>query len=471
MQRSPRQIGLTAVTVLTMAVALTIVTGPVAVAEPPLSCAEDIPAYLVGIGVNPDDAARAVCQEGPRNYAGPSCPGTGWNCVRANLPIVQIGGINLFYCTALNCLVIQVVHGGSGQNASACERRVDNPTTGEAVLVCDIMQVNGGSGTNAATISQHIQQTKGTPQKAREIARITQENETKSNIARIIQGIGQSSRAKSGEQIQEAHQAATVTQTTAHDLPLVETSTLGDNTSNIRQTQDQLQRASGGSITQKQNTEGGSDETCDQPNATPLTPYDQEKNQCAQVTQLSSLEPSVGGANRSILVHDTTQRQVAENTGMATQLQGLLSTGEAGTKEQFSSGVSDSDVFQDTLQVQTANKVTGTLTQAKNAGDPRCCHFQEDNDNNTADIVQTVNQSAFEDGEFSDIAVQMARFQGDCVSSGTCNVHQSATINGETETNECTNAEGPSECMAVFICASGGGVIEIEQAENCSPGD
>jgi hypothetical protein len=482
MKRSPRQVGLVAGTVLALTMALTVAMASTASADPPdLSSDQAINAYLVSIGVDPADA---VWQRGLKNYAGPSCPGAGWNCVRANAPIVQIaapGGTNLFYCTGLDCLIVQVAHNG-GQNASACERRVEGPT--ETLMVCSITQANG-PGTNAATISQHIQQVQQRqdppPQRAREVARITQSNETGSNIARIIQRIGQSSRAKDSSQVQEAHQAATVTQTTAHDLPLVETSTLGDNSSNIRQTQDQLQRASGGSITQSQNTEAGTNETCDQPNA----PYEQAKNQCAQVTQHSGVIPGDptgippvpptlapgGGDNRSTLNHQITQRQIAEKAGMVTQSQGLLSTGEAGNKEQLSSGVSDSDVFQDTLQVQTANNVTGTLTQTKNAGDPRCCQLQEDNDNNTADIVQTVNQSAFEDGEFSDIALQMANFRGLCVSSGTCNVHQSATINGVTETNDCTNEEGPSECMEVFICASGGDVIEIEQADNCFPGD
>jgi hypothetical protein len=437
MQRSPRQVGLTAVTVLTMAIALTIVTGPVAVAEPPLSCAEDIPAYLVGIGVNPDDAAKAICQEGLRNYAGPSCPGTGWNCVRANVPIVQIGGTNLFYCTALNCLVIQVVHGGSGQNASACERRVDNPTTEETVMVCDIMQVNGGPGTNAATISQHIQQTKGSTQKAREIARITQTNETKSNIARIIQGIGQSSRTGTA-QVQEAHQAATVTQTTAHDAPL-ETSALGDNTSNVRQTQDQFQRASGSSVSQTQNIEVGTnpDEfACDQPEG----PFNQQKNQCATVTQHSgvALPPSIpptlepgGGDNSSTLNHQIIQRQVAQNAQDVEQSQGAFFTGEGGNKEQLSTGVSTGTATQDMLQTQSAPPSAFGF-QDQQTGDPRCCWMQFGNTANSASITQATNQVASDPDAF-----QSAFLKADCDSSGICHVRQDATIEGDTNSSSC----------------------------------
>jgi hypothetical protein len=459
MQRSPRQVGLTAVTVLTMAIALTIVTGPAAVAEPPLSCAEDIPAYLVGIGVNPDDAANAICQEGLRNYAGPSCPGTGWNCVRANVPIVQIanlGGTNLFYCTALNCLVIQVVHGGPGQNASACERRVDNPTTGETVMVCDIMQVNGGPGTNAATISQHIQQTKGTMQKAREIARITQTNETKSNIARIIQGIGQTQNAKGGGSItqsQEAHQAATVDQLT----------TSGANTSNIDQRQNQSQRAAGSSglVTQKQNTDPGFDSSCDRPTDNP--DFDQEKNQCAEVTQDSSVVPSTGGSIQSRLNQAITESQTASNAGSVDQDQGtfpggpLTPGGQDGIVVQNSSAPVDSDAIQDTNQTQIATGIIDGVDpgdQFKNTGDPRCCATQTINPGSTADITQRTNQSAFVNGEYSDDAEQFASLRGDCDSFGTCTVEQLATVNGDpTPNGPCTG----NVCHIFIECVSAGG--------------
>jgi hypothetical protein len=455
MQRSPSQVGLTAVTVLTMAIAMTIVTGPVAVAEPPLSCAEDIPAYLVGIGVNPDDAARAVCQEGPRNYAGPSCPGTGWNCVRANVPIVQIGGINVFYCTALNCLVIQAVHGGSGQNASACERRVDNPTTEETVMVCDIMQVNGGPGTNAATISQHIQQTKGTMQKAREIARITQENETKSNIARIIQVIGQAENAKGGSPItqkQEAHQAATVIQTTKSlDIDAM----LGDNTSNIDQRQNQSQRASvggtGSTITQGQNTTSTGDLiNCDQPGD---VSYDQVKNQCADVTQHSGvISVPGGGDNSSTLNHDSTQRQTAEKAETVNQSQGASTNGEEGIKDQLSSGVSTGTATQDMLQVQTAPPSASGL-RSQETGDPRCCWLQFGNTANSADIFQTTLQTASPED-----ADQNASLVGRCNSDGTCHVEQSATTDYGSHTESCTGSCGFvfTECSAALASCTGG---------------
>ena len=81
-----------------------------------LSSLPAIEAYLVSIGVDPDSV---VVQQGPLNYAGPSCPGDGWNCTAATR-VVQIStatsGANIFDCLpavdatfpALNeCLIVQ----------------------------------------------------------------------------------------------------------------------------------------------------------------------------------------------------------------------------------------------------------------------------------------------------------------------------------------------------------------------------
>jgi hypothetical protein len=453
MGRGLKRVALATTTALTLATALLVGTASAAGADPlpDLSSRAAIEQYLVSIGVDP---ATAVWQTGLKNYAGPSCPGVGWNCVRANAPIVQIAaplGRNLYACTSLDCVVVQVALSG-GQNASACERRVADPT--EALMVCDITQA-GGPGTNAATISQHIQQTKGTDQRAREIARITQLNETGSNIARIIQGIGQSSRAKSGTQVQEAHQAATVSQTTNHDDPLA-TSTLGNNTSNITQTQDQLERASGDVITQMQNTDPGIDPKCDQPQEV----YDQQKDQCAAVTQLSGLTeppdplpdpfefvaPPGGGDNHSSLRHDISQRQVASNAETAEQRQGASSTGEAGNKLQLSSGVSEGTAIQNMVQSQTAPPDAGGFRD-QDTGDPRCCWLQAGNPANRANINQTTHQSSSPEG------FQSATLQADCDSSGLCHVEQSATTNNESGTNDCTN----SSCHEELVCFEGEG--------------
>jgi hypothetical protein len=465
MERSPRQVGLSAVTVLTMAIALTVVTGPAAVADTPVSCAEDIPAYLVGIGVDPDDAANAICQEGLRNYAGPRCPGENWTCARADRPVVQIadqGGTNLFHCTARDCLVVQSVE--SGQNASACERSED--VDGEAVALqeCWIVQENT-TGANAAGIAQHIQQTRTSAQNARQVARIEQDNATGSNIARIVQGIGQSSRVKGGQgpitQSQDAHQAATVDQFT-----LALDAVAGDNISNIRQTQAQSQRASrpGDPITQSQNPGTGLDPACDQPMD---TTYDQAKNQCVFVTQNSTPLPGAGGSNRSTMNQLIEERQVVEKASAANQTQGSPDGGQSGDKVQNSSAPSESHADQDMLQAQTTSGVpAGSVNQAKHTGDPRCCQIQQDNENNTSEITQNTDQFAS-----STNAIQDASLVGNCSSSGTCHIVQSATVNGVTEPNECTDSDPPGACLATIVCAFGGESANECESASFSGGD
>ena len=52
-----------------------------------LSSLRKIEAYLGSIGI---DLASVVVQQGQLNYAGPDCPGAGWNCTTASL-VVQLG--------------------------------------------------------------------------------------------------------------------------------------------------------------------------------------------------------------------------------------------------------------------------------------------------------------------------------------------------------------------------------------------
>ena len=448
MKQSPRKVGLVASTVLALTMALTVATASTASADPPdLSSDLAINAYLVSIGVDP---AEAVWQRGLKNYAGPGCPGAGWNCVRANAPIVQIAaplGTNLFYCTGLDCVVVQVALSG-GQNGGACDRTDKQSAT--AVQVCDITQANDGNpnSSNNATINQNIQQRNGPAQDARQVARITQENTLGRNHAIIHQVIGQTQNARGGASItqsQEAHQAGTVEQLTTN----------GANTSSIDQRQKQSQRASGSSglVTQKQNTDPGADFFCDQPADDP--DFDQEKNQCAEVLQNSSVVPATGGSIQSRLNQDITESQAASNAGSVDQDQGTFPGGpgtpggQGGTVVQNSSAPDDSDAIQNTLQVQRATGIAAGVSlgdQFKNTGDPRCCATQTVNPGSTADITQTTNQFA----SSGDNAVQLASLQGDCNSSGTCNVEQSATVNGETTTNDCSG----SFCHIVIECFS-----------------
>src|SRR5919201_4669237 len=99
-------------------------------------------------------------------------------------------------------------------------------------------------------------------------------------------------------------------------------------------------------------------------------------------------------------------------------------------------------------QVQTASDVPESeVEQSQFTGDPRCCQNQATNLASMADITQMTNQLASDPD-----AVQDAVLQGDCDSTGSCHVFQSATIDGDTESNEC----GPAPSCHIFTFNSQG---------------
>jgi hypothetical protein len=430
MRRSPRQVGLAAGALLALTMAMAVATAPVASADSPdLSSDQAINAYLVSIGVDP---AEAVWQEGLKNYAGPSCPGLGWTCAPADAPIVQIAaplGTNLFSCTGLDCVAVQIAL-GAGQNDAECDR--GDKHADMATQVCDITQENT-IGNNVAGINQSIEQ-KGSTVTARQVAHILQSGDGK-NTAGFHQVILQSSQVTGTPQSQDAYQAATLEQVSGS----------GDNSSNIDQRQTQTQRASGSEIMQAQNTAGGTDLLlCDRPEET----FDQAKNQCAEVSQ-----ESTDGNNSSNLSQLISERQTAGNAEDVDQVQGtfvFLTGGQAGTVDQLSTSPADSDAVQDMRQVQTAGIVTNSLSQSQDTGDPRCCQMQFTNPDNMADITQTTDQQASDPS-----ADQQATLQGDCDSSGSCHLLQSSTIDGDDPVSfEC--GPGAIACHNILVNSDGG---------------
>jgi hypothetical protein len=460
MQPCSNRTSLAAVVVLALATALTFVTVSSAGATPPnLSTDALIEAYLTSIGVTDAEWQGTTANPSHKNYAGPRCPGSSWNCVPATTPIVQVtdaGGTNLFACGGLDCVVVQVaLHGG--QNSGTCVRG-DN-TSNNQTQECVITQANDGNenNTNAAVIAQNIQQSGGAEQTARQVASIEQTNSLGKNIARINQVIGQKQDIKSGTEItqtQEAHQGATVDQLT----------TEGDNFSTITERQDQSQKASKGttSITQRQNTDTfptstNNDPSCDQPF---VTPYDQDKNQCAEVLQVSNDDPLLllpeGGSLDSSLLQRINESQSASASPLVNQFQGEspLLSGQGGSVDQISSGVATNEADEDTFQSQTTSGIPalGVVNQTKYTGDPRCCQFQQSNPNSSSDIDQETNQFASSPG-----ATQVAFFEGTCQSSGSCHVLQTSTINGSTaEPNECDGGEEGGFCEEVMVCSNNG---------------
>jgi hypothetical protein len=190
-----------------------------------LSTRTGVVRYLSALGL---DSRGFVIQRGRRNYAGPRCPGQGWNCTRSSRVVQvakQAGAVNRFEYKA------------RGTAASPCGAVQSNPggniakvsLTAGPSQSCTITQMSG-TGNNSVQLSEAINQASGTSQTASQDAQISQTSETGSNDARLSQQITQSI-SESGTAVNESQigeQTFTVKQTVNQSTP-----TVGTNTSRV----------------------------------------------------------------------------------------------------------------------------------------------------------------------------------------------------------------------------------------------
>src|SRR5262249_14629780 len=123
-------------------------------------------------------ASDVVRQVGPRNYAGPKCPGAGWNCTTSMrvLQVATAGGTNLAQCStkpvvapgSLACSITQ-----AGQNSSAyCLQTTANVPS--ATQTCTITQTGAVNRAVVAQLITQIQPTGQTGQTASQTATVIQ---------------------------------------------------------------------------------------------------------------------------------------------------------------------------------------------------------------------------------------------------------------------------------------------------------
>jgi Bacterial Ig-like domain (group 3) len=137
-------------------------SGGAASLERQLSTAQGAARYLRTLGI---DSGGVVVQRGLRNYAGPSCPGPGWNCTSARrvLQVAARGGANSSTCsrvgsgtsvTSQSCVIVQT--GTHGKNSATCNEQA---TVAGASLVqeCTIRQTST-TGPNEAKVTQRSTQ-------------------------------------------------------------------------------------------------------------------------------------------------------------------------------------------------------------------------------------------------------------------------------------------------------------------------
>jgi hypothetical protein len=182
-----------------------------------LSTNPAVKTYLRSLGVSP---RGFVIQRGRRNYAGPSCPGRGWNCTRSRR-VVQIatgGGLTLFATKPPpgNVAVMK------------CNR-----TTGSDQS-CVVVQ-SSTDVSNSAQISETISQS-GQTLNAKQRSQVTQTSTTGSNTAQVAMTISQSATTT----------AATVAQNlqSSQDFSISQNSTTGSQSIQVDQRSSQSESAS-----------------------------------------------------------------------------------------------------------------------------------------------------------------------------------------------------------------------------------
>ena len=398
-----------------------------------LSDLPGIEAYLGSVGVDPGDV---VIQQGRLNYAGPNCPGAGWNCTTAKL-VVQLGtsasASNIFDCLpalsalipALNeCLIVQSsasdpLETVSTMNSATCSVDIyDGPGKSK----CTIRQ-SSKKGNNYATVRARVTQRSGTSQGATEDAQITQMSDTGSNTARIALTIEQSMSVGGNDdptQTQNARQTAQVDQTSGS----------GDNSSDVQEVQVQTESAtSSANITQGQNTD------------TTLG-----RNQQATINQTST-----SGHNSSNLQHQITQRQQAEcPICTVNQAQGSGVGGQHGTVTQTTGPVTMTTIAALNEDQQQDASTSGTWIRSQ--FDPQDCCGQQNG--GTAQNMNDVKLGASQRNMGGVTHADQSATCSETVVGAQCSTSVTATQNGTTSQQSCPPPSAGS-CSTFQSCNSG----------------
>jgi hypothetical protein len=338
-----------------------------------------VDSYLTSIGVNP---ATVVRQVGLNNYAGPNCPGIGWNCTTSTkaVQVSSAGGQNKFDCTGEDpanvltdettntCVILQ---GGPGDNKAQCKMKdVGEPVESQRCIIDQ-------TGTrNLAIVDQLIEQRKGPDQDARQLADVRQ-REGAQNQSQIHQDVKQDT-TTGDKQNQHVHQVALVYQQ----------ATGSENFSHVHQNQDLSE--SGAADVQNQNVAPLS-------GSPPLDPVDcdpehknSSPNECANVIQTTT--SPAGGKNASHL-HQNINERAKTTASPSTQQQEDELTGIEAHIDQTNPpgmGTNMKVVHQDGRQ-----RAEGGTSQTQ-IMDPRCCGVGTTvgGASDTDDFHQTAIQSA-----------------------------------------------------------------------------
>jgi uncharacterized repeat protein (TIGR01451 family) len=388
-------------------------------------------------------APGVVRQVGLRNYAGPNCPGKGWNCTTATrvVQVASAGGTNSFVCSPSSsgtappttCVINQI---GGATNTARC---TEQNSSSNVSLSCQITQT--GTSANYAYVNQNINQTDNPTQIGTEKAVVTQGPASVTNFLQVGQAVNQSSKvASGGTQKQFAYQSLTVTQTAA-------TGSSGTNYAAVNQTQ--LQKEYARSTVQEQDTSdvpSGSS----LPDCNPATPPNGPgaPNVCANIAQSSD-----AGANTNQLRQNVNEDQ--NSTGVATQTQGNGDGGlDSRVHQETNTGTSSNAAVLSKNQHQTA--AVSSLTHQFQNDPVSCCGFasQVGGTNNTDSINLSSALSASGDSSPDQNSDLIGTTHHD-PNDGSCTIAEKASINIDSTNNTESFPTCPEFLLVETSCSSG----------------
>jgi hypothetical protein len=416
---------------------------------PDLSTVEAAKTYLVSQGLDP---SKFVFQVGLKNYAGPSCPGLGWNCTGARL-VVQIaaaGGENYAECdeNARQCVIVQGSNAGlagplqlPGDDVNMqgkCppeNKRLMLKDSGS--LECTITQVNPTTGNNHAVVGMSIHDNDGNVQEAHEDATVTQSTfGDGNNHAVVLEEIVLDTHDESN-QMQDGFQSLNLSQDVL-PLPDDAVEATGDNFADVKQTQNITALAQSPSTTQKQNTLEQTD-----PCAGPST----SANTCIR------FEQTTGTGTNDLNIHqdhnvDAVGAGGQQNQGCASKECTLEVDGAQETAPTSVNDVSDNQNVTYTLKGPA-----GTMQ----IQDPRIANGPGAQTGGPDDLWKVTQ---FADLDANDADVQAHINEVNDTSSGTVDADSVIILNGERSEVVCTE----SSCQYVQAC---GDVEEVEVEVFC----
>jgi len=411
-----------------------------------LSSLPKIEAYLNSIGI---DLGSVVIQQGQFNYAGPNCPGAGWNCTTANKvvqlapaalpaanivdcsPAVSVTLLGVDECVIVQSSALSLTETASTLNSASCD--IDGSSGKQR---CKIRQ-QSKKGSNHAQINQRTNQRGGSPQFAQQEATIEQTSETGNNTAKITQTIAQDLKTTSTTEVtqqQDACQYAKVSQSSTMG---------GSNSSDVQQSQSQGEEAdSSGDIDQFQNTAA-----CQFSDITVVG----ERNATADVMQNSTT-----GNLTSNLRQLIKQDHVADSpAGTVSQTQSNFANGGlAGmvTQSTTDPGVIRSTATQDEPQTQEADTAPGQLIQDQ-FGPEFCCATQMGGTDANINTVDQSNVQKNDSGGSSQTSFQSGHCKEVGSTAAQCRLFQTYTSNsGSDEFGPMSGTTVDSE----RACADGG---------------